>query len=165
MYPGIDLGTSELKVQRIVASAAEPLVVSRPPHEHDAAAIGYAVLEGVGVGVGLADRWTSLAAAPGEMEALALVGRGAVSPLWTQLSASILGVATRLRAGSEAGGALGAARLAWLADGGSDPAESERLLPRRERLRALDLLLRDEFAKTLAHDELPASMTTRAASH
>ena len=140
-------------------------------HEHDAAAVGYAVLEGVGFG--LADGWSSLAVAPGEVKALAVVGGGAVSALWTQTLASTLGIAMRVHAGSEAGGALGAARLAWLADGGNeaevcvsgavvreawpDPAESERLAPRRARFRALYPLLRDEFVRTLAREDLPAA--------
>ena len=60
-----------------------------------------------------------------------------------------------------AGGALGAARLAWLADGGSedevcrvaeieraflpDAAERSILLPRHERFRTLYPALRDQF--------------------
>ena len=50
------------------------------------------------------------------MSALSLVGGGARSALWAQLLASALGVALTTHTGSEAGGALGAARLAWLAD-------------------------------------------------
>lgn len=134
-------------------------------HDHDAAAIGYAVIEGVTFG--LADGWTSLGASPQDVKALAVVGGGARSALWTQMLASSLGVAMRVHEGGEAGGALGAARLAWLADGASeagvcrggavvhearpDPAESERLAPRFERFRALYPLLRDEFARNAAH--------------
>ena len=95
--------------------------------EHDAAALGYAVIEGVAFG--LLDGWQALGAAPGSVPALSLVGGGARSALWAQLLASALGVPLHTHAGSEAGGALGAARLAWLADlggqgGGSEAAEA-----------------------------------------
>ncbi|HJW12489.1 MAG TPA: xylulokinase, partial [Albitalea sp.] len=87
-------------------------------HEHGAAAIGYAVVEGVSFG--LRDGWASLQAAPETVPALSLVGGGARSALWAQLLASALGVTLRQHEGAEAGGALGAARLAWLADGGDE---------------------------------------------
>lgn len=51
-------------------------------------------------------------------EQLALVSGGARSAWWSQLLADILQAPQALGAGGEAGGALGAARLAWLADGG-----------------------------------------------
>jgi len=130
-------------------------------HAHDAAAIGYAVLEGVSFG--LADGWAALQSEPGAVAALSLVGGGAHSALWAQLLASALGVALRIDEGAEAGGALGAARLAWLADGGAesdvcraaevkrefspDAADAALLAPRLERFRALYPLLRDEFAR------------------
>jgi xylulokinase len=82
-----------------------------------------------------------------------LVGGGARSPLWAQLLASLLGVTLVTRQGGEAGGALGAARLAWLADGGTidqvclappvaqrfapDAAEHARLIGRHARFTAL----------------------------
>ncbi len=128
-------------------------------HAHDAAAIGYAVLEGVSFG--LADGWAGLQSQPGAVAALSLVGGGARSALWAQLLASALGVALRIHEGAEAGGALGAARLAWLADGGDerdvchsaavarefspDPAEAELLAPRYQRFRALYPALRSRF--------------------
>ena len=87
-------------------------------HAHDAAALAYAVVEGVGFG--LLDGYRTLALPGGTpVQALSLVGGGARSEWWAQLLASTLGVALRLHDGSEAGGALGAARLAWLADGGN----------------------------------------------
>ena len=114
-----------------------------------------------GVGFGLRDGWDSLGAAPGSVDALSLVGGGARSSLWAQLLASTLGVALHTHAGGEAGGALGAARLAWLADGGSeaevcrvpeplhtyvpDAVEAERLAPRLARYRALYPALRECF--------------------
>ncbi len=84
---------------------------------HDAAAVGYAVMEGVSFG--LCDGWDSLEAEPGRVSALSLVGGGARSALWAQQLASLIGVPLHTHTGSEAGGALGAARLAWLAAGGS----------------------------------------------
>ena len=129
-------------------------------HEHDAAAIGYAVIEGVSFG--LADGWASLQAESGSVTALSLVGGGARSALWAQLLASALGVTMRIHEGGEVGGALGAARLAWLADGGKEgdvcrlaavtqafepvAAEAWLLAPRYERFRALYPALRSQFA-------------------
>ena len=129
-------------------------------HTHDAAAIAYAVVEGVSFG--LADGWASLQRAPSAVTALSLVGGGARSELWAQLLASVLGVTLQVPAGAEAGAALGAARLAWLADGGDEsdvcraaavarefrPVASEAALlaPRRERFRALYPALRSHFA-------------------
>jgi xylulokinase len=84
--------------------------------DHDAASVGYAVIEGVAFG--LRDGWASMNTAPGEVTKLSLVGGGARSSLWAQLIASTLGVPLVTHEGGEAGGALGAARLAWLAAGG-----------------------------------------------
>lgn len=125
---------------------------------HDAASIAYAVIEGVAFG--LADGWQAMGAPA--VEALSLVGGGARSALWAQLLASALGVTLRTGDGAEAGGALGAARLAWLAAGG-DPAEvcrpqstrasfapdasvQARLAPRHARFRQLYPALKDAFA-------------------
>jgi len=128
-------------------------------HEHDAAVIGYAVVEGVSFG--LLDGWAGLQAEPGSVAALSLVGGGARSALWAQLLASALGITLHIHEGGEAGGALGAARLAWLADGGDegdvcratavarefqpDAAESALLAPRYERFRALYPALRSLY--------------------
>jgi xylulokinase len=128
-------------------------------HEHDAAAIGYAVVEGVSFG--LLDGWASLQAEPGSVAALSLVGGGARSALWAQQLASALGITMCIHEGGEAGGALGAARLAWLADGGDesdacrtaavarelepDAAEAGMLALRYQRFRALYPALRNEF--------------------
>ncbi|MGS0759330.1 FGGY-family carbohydrate kinase, partial [Roseateles sp. GG27B] len=62
------------------------------------------------------DGWRALDAAPGSVAALSLVGGGARSALWAQLLADVLDVTLVTHSGGEAGGALGAARLAWLAD-------------------------------------------------
>lgn len=120
-------------------------------NEHDAAALGWAVIEGVTFG--LLDGWHALGVQPGEVAGLTLVGGGARSSLWAQLLADAIGVPMVTRHGGEAGGALGAARLAWLADGGTldqvcpapeiaatfspDPAETARLAARHARFRAL----------------------------
>ena len=126
---------------------------------HDAASIGYAVIEGVAFG--LRDGWDSLGAAPGEVAQLSLVGGGARSPLWAQLISSILGLPLTTHAGGEAGGALGAARLAWLCTGGTleavcpvpevlaryepEAGEAARLEERRATYRALYPALRPQF--------------------
>jgi xylulokinase len=128
-------------------------------HAHDAAAIGYAVVEGVSFG--LADGWASMKGAARSVQALSLVGGGARSELWAQLLASVLGVALRVDAGAQAGAALGAARLAWLADGGQendvcrtavaarefapDLSQAQLLARRLERFRALYAALRSQF--------------------
>ncbi len=135
---------------------------------HDAAALGYAVIEGVAFG--LLDGWRALGADPGSVGALSLVGGGARSALWAQLLASALDVPLVTHPGGEAGGALGAARLAWLADLGGqgvaqdaaiarvchqppvarrfdpDAAERAALLPRYARFQALYAALKPLFA-------------------
>jgi xylulokinase len=77
----------------------------------------YAVLEGVAFG--LADGLAALRAAGTQVQQLSLVGGGSRSSYWAQLIADALNVEIVVHAGSEAGGALGAARLGWLATGGA----------------------------------------------
>ncbi len=126
---------------------------------HDAASVGYAVMEGVSFG--LQDGWHSLQSPPGAVTGLSLVGGGARSALWAQHLASTLGLPLWTHHGGEAGGALGAARLAWLAWGGSvdqvcltppvqatyvpDPAQAAALAERRQRWQRLYPLLREQF--------------------
>ena len=86
--------------------------------EHQRAALGYAVLEGVAFG--MVDGLDALRAAGTDVSQLSLVGGGARSPYWAQLIADALAVRIVTHVGSEAGGALGAARLAWLAAGGNE---------------------------------------------
>ena len=111
-----------------------------------------------GVSFGLRDGLDTRARPAG---ALALVGGGARSSWWAQLLADILEVPLTLAEGGEAGGALGAARLAWLADGGAiaavctAPAVRQRFDPKAEaavghrarhaRFRKLYPLLRASF--------------------
>ncbi|CAM4024200.1 xylulokinase [Roseateles saccharophilus] len=120
-------------------------------HASDRAACTHAVLEGVAFG--LADGLAALRAAGTEVRQLSLVGGGSRSPWWAQLIADALDVDILVHAGSEAGGALGAARLAWLAAGGDisavcsrpaitahhrpDPKRHARLAPRLARFRDL----------------------------
>jgi xylulokinase len=133
-------------------------------HEHDAAALGYAVLEGVGFG--LLDGWQALQAGGGDAQSLWLVGGGARSPWWARLIASLLSRPLVNGVGAEAGGALGAARLAWLACGGKldevcraptvastaepDAALTAELQPRHERFQRLYGALRSEFSAAAA---------------
>lgn len=86
-------------------------------HRHGPAALAYAVIEGVGFG--LRDGLSSLAAAGDAPPELLLVGGGSRSAVWSQLLADSLGVPLVLSEGSETAGARGAARLAWMADGGA----------------------------------------------
>ena len=120
-------------------------------HDTDAASLAYAVMEGVSFG--LTDGLAALKAAGVQTQRLSLVGGGARSTFWAQQLASCLGIEILTHKGSEAGGALGAARLGWLAAGGvlSDvcrapeiervyaPNASERsvLLPRYQQFKNL----------------------------
>jgi xylulokinase len=105
------------------------------------------------VAFSMCDGLAALRAAGTRVGALSLVGGGSRSALWAQLLASALDLTLRLPVDAAAGGALGAARLAWLADGGGeaevcvvpatrtvfepDAAQHQRLLPRYARYRAL----------------------------
>ena len=110
-------------------------------HDTDARTLCYAVLEGVAFG--MRDGLDALRAAGTEPGTLALVGGGARSSFWAQLHADVLGLSIVTLEGGEAGGALGAARLAWLADGGDEaqvcqqPAVRQRFTPDPARAAAL----------------------------
>ena len=120
-------------------------------HDTDGAAVAYSVMEGVSFG--LADGLCALQAAGCSVQRLSLVGGGARSALWAQQLATLLDIEIVTHDGSAAGGALGAARLAWLATGASiaqictapgiaqtftpDTSEREILTPRYARFRAL----------------------------
>lgn len=84
-------------------------------HETNRAALGYAVLEGVAFG--LADGLAVLGNTC--IKQCSLTGGGARSPIWAQLIADILNLPIVTHPASSSG-ALGAARLAWLADGGKE---------------------------------------------
>lgn len=128
--------------------------------DHGPADIGYAVVEGVVFA--LKDGWNAMHGDTARIDELALVGGGARSDLWAQLLASGLGCGLRRHEGAQAAAAIGAARLAWLADGGDesrvcappeggrvfepDPREASLLQPRYQRFRALYPALSPHFA-------------------
>ncbi len=117
----------------------------------DTARLAYAVMEGVTFG--LRDGLVALNAAGSSVQRLSLVGGGARSTLWAQQLASALNVEIVTHGSSAVGGALGAARLAWLATGASqatvclspdieavyqpDPSEQDLLLSRHTQFRTL----------------------------
>ncbi|MEC5216706.1 xylulokinase [Actimicrobium sp. GrIS 1.19] len=88
-------------------------------HEHEAAALAFAVMEGVAFG--LRDGLEAMAGKHAAADEMTIVGDGARNDGWVQLIASVLGTTLRRDAQSQSAAALGAARLAWIADGG-DPA-------------------------------------------
>jgi xylulokinase len=85
--------------------------------EHTAADLGYAVMEGVTFG--LMDGLLAMGQSEPTSVPLELVGGGARNDAWALLLASGLGCPLQRPEGAHAAAALGAARLAWLADGGS----------------------------------------------
>lgn len=105
-------------------------------HEHSRAHIAYAVIEGVSFGI--ADGVCALQQSGTNANEYALLGGGARSPYWAQLLADILQRDIVTHQGGETGGALGAARLAALADGGSEqtvctkPAIDARFTPQNK---------------------------------
>lgn len=72
-----------------------------------------------GVAFGLADGAEVLGEARHPIQQYSLTGGGARSTLWAQLIADVLQLPVVTHPAS-ASGALGAARLAWLADGGAE---------------------------------------------
>jgi len=113
--------------------------------------LGYSVIEGVTFG--LTDGLAALRAAGSTVQRLSLVGGGSRSAMWAQQLASALNIEIVTHASSTVGGALGAARLGWLASG-ADPqtvclspaieaiytpnqAEQEMLMPRYAQFKAL----------------------------
>lgn len=105
-------------------------------HNHARAAMGYAVLEGVAFG--MADGLNVLSLAGTQLAQCSLIGGGARSERWAQLMADVLNLPVVTHQGGETGGALGAARLGWLAAGGSvaqvcrKPAIERHFLPNVE---------------------------------
>lgn len=110
-------------------------------HATDRAALGYAVLEGVTFGI--TDGLTVLQAAGTQLTQASLIGGGARSLWWGQLMADTLNLPIVTHSGGEAGGALGAARLGWLAAGGDElrvctkPPIDQRFIPDINRQDAL----------------------------
>ena len=92
-------------------------------HATDAAALGRAVMEGVAFAV--ADCLRAIRAAETPVDHLLAVGGGARSALWLQIVATALGLPLAVPKGGAFGAALGAARLAMMADGaGIEVAEA-----------------------------------------
>ena len=130
-------------------------------HDTQPAQLAWSVLEGVAFG--LLDGLNALKAAGTTVGRLALVGGGARSAEWAQLLASCLETEVATLEGGETGGALGAARLGWMAVGGSEAevclspavrqvftpsdAQRERLAPRYERFRELYPRVRDLYQR------------------
>ncbi|MBJ3814250.1 xylulokinase [Shimwellia pseudoproteus] len=120
-------------------------------HASNRASMGYAVLEGVSFGI--ADGLRALQDSGTQIRQCSLVGGGARSPFWAQLLADTLYIPVVTHHGGDAGGALGAARLASLALGGDRqrvcqkppvdrvwqprPGAHDNLMPRYGRFRAL----------------------------
>lgn len=102
-------------------------------NEHDAAALGWSVIEGVTFG--LLDGWHALGVQPGEVAGLTLVGGGARSGLWAQLLADAIGVPMVTRHGGTLDQVCPAPEIA--ATFSPDPAETARLAARHARFRAL----------------------------
>ena len=78
-----------------------------------------------------------------------MVGGGARSMFWVQLLADMLEVPLVLSKDGVAGAALGAARLAWLADGGSieEVCKTPAELDGASRIPSEVLHLRDRYAR------------------
>ena len=83
---------------------------------HSRAHLAYSVAEGVGFG--LLDGLRTIPTTKPALHTLSLVGGGSRSAWWAQLLADIFDLTLTVHQDSESGGAMGAARLAWLAVGG-----------------------------------------------
>ncbi len=87
-------------------------------HSTERAALAYAVLEGVAFG--LDDGLDVMKQAGSHISQFSLIGGGARSPWWAQLIADVVKIPVVTHRDGAAGGALGAARLGWLAVGGNE---------------------------------------------
>lgn len=118
---------------------------------HELADLAYAVTEGVSFG--LLDGWRAMGQKEASTVSLALVGGGARSDAWGQLLASALQCPLHRSPEAPVAAALGAARLAWMADCGTtslalpdagqvrsfapDAVQTAALLERHARFRAV----------------------------
>ena len=107
-----------------------------------------AVLEGVSYG--LSDSYAALTGTGVRINRLIGIGGGTRSRYWVKLIATVLDVAIELPAGGEFGAAMGAARLAMIAETGASPDDilkppevGERILPDRK--------LSDSFNRAQGH--------------
>ncbi|AIR67347.1 xylulokinase [Cedecea neteri] len=125
-------------------------------HETSRALLGYSVIEGVTFG--LADGMAVLETSRSQITQCSLTGGGARSAIWAQLIADVLDVPIVTHPASSSG-ALGAARLGWLADGGVEevvcrkPPVQQRFMPRKslqsvlhQRLSVFHLLYQQQKA-------------------
>ncbi|TAH12319.1 MAG: xylulokinase [Curvibacter sp.] len=112
----------------------------------DAARLGYAVIEGVTFG--LKDGLAALNAAGSSVQRLSLVGGGARSTFWAQQLANALDVEIVTHGSSAVGGALGAARLGWLATGAAtaDVCQSPEVEATYHPIAAEQTLLLERYA-------------------
>jgi xylulokinase len=85
-------------------------------HESDAATVGQAVLEGVAFA--FRDGMDALTDTGATIDSITVIGGGARSAYWGGILSSVLGRPLVYRDGGEVGPALGAARLAQLAETG-----------------------------------------------
>jgi xylulokinase len=111
-------------------------------HSTGRAALGYAVLEGVTFG--LDDGLMVMKEAGSQIAQFSLIGGGARSPWWAQLIADVVKIPVVTHRDGAAGGALGAARLGWLAVGGDEarvcqkPAIQHRFSAQADRAEQLE---------------------------
>jgi xylulokinase len=115
--------------------------------EHGAAALAFAVMEGVAFS--FADGVDVIDAAGARPSSTMIVGGGARSVFWAQMIADVTGLTIDLAESAEAGAALGAARLAMLAVEAGDeaaictrPAVQRSFAPQAERTALLAPRLR-----------------------
>lgn len=131
--------------------------------EHGREHLAYAVAEGVGFG--LLDGLLTIPASDPPLKTLSLVGGGSRSAWWAQLLADTFGLELTVHQDSESGGAMGAARLAWLATGGeldtvcTTPPVRQRFVPDAARGAALRARHQRFRALYPALQPVPASTT------
>lgn len=130
----------------------------RLDNETDAGRMAVAVLEGVAFAH--SDGLDALRSAGTRIEMLSVIGGGARSRFWGTIIAAVLGVRLQYLDSGEVGPALGAARLAQMADTGMaaceacirppvletiepDPMLAERLAPKLEKFRRAYAAIRD----------------------
>ncbi len=101
-------------------------------NESDAGRMAVAVLEGVAFAH--ADGLDALREAGTHVEELSVIGGGARSRFWGTILASVLAVRLRYLDGGEVGPALGAAKLAMMADTGASAAEACTSPPTRQMI-------------------------------
>jgi xylulokinase len=132
--------------------------------EHGAAALAYAVLEGVAFA--LADCLDVLIEAGAQPESCMLVGGGSRSTFWAQLIADTTNQMLDVPAGAELGASLGAARLGMLASGALEADVCRKpdvqLTFAPDGGRRSDLLVRRDRMQLLYQQQLSHSQAAQA---